>query len=186
MRARLLFFASTLIALPTVLASAFAGCNNNVILPPGSTDDDGKGGDAPTSSGTFSTGSSHHDAGKDAFPDYEDPGCPNPPPPLEDFQCDPYSQGNGDCMPDEACYIYVQYPTEPCGQEVYGAFCSIAGSGQQGDPCQGAQECGQGLACVVTGSGTQCVELCPLEGTSNCPSGFVCEPIDVVGYGGCL
>src|SRR5690606_4964526 len=54
------------------------------------------------------------------LPDYVDPGCMNQPPPIEDFACDPYNQLNGDCLAGEGCYIYVNYPTTPCGQEVYG------------------------------------------------------------------
>ena len=185
MHARLFAFASALVVLPTLVAASFTGCDNNVIVPPGSTGGGGSGG-GNSSTGTKPTTSSGKDGGKDAFPDYTEPGCPNPPPPVEDFQCDPYHQGNGQCGPDEGCYIYVQYPSEPCGQETYGAFCQLAGPGQQGDGCQGAQACGAGLACVITGSGTQCVQLCPLTGSSGCPSGFVCEPIDVEGFGGCL
>lgn len=184
MRFRLFALACAVAVLPTTVGAFFAGCSNNVIVPPGDTGGGGSGGDQPTSS-SKSTGSGK-DAGKDAFPDYTEPVCPTKPPPIQDYQCDPYHQGNGDCASGEGCYIYVQYPSDPCGQETYGALCMMAGSGQQGDPCQGAQSCGAGLACVVTGSGTQCVQLCPLTGPSGCMSGLVCEPIDVEGFGGCL
>ena len=120
------------------------------------------------------------------LPDYVDPGCKDEPPPIQDFTCDPYAQFNGDCLPGEGCYIYVQYPTVPCGQEVYGSYCAPAGTGQQGSPCGGGQDCSPAHVCVITGSGTQCVELCPLTGQDGCPSGLVCEPIDVEGFGGCL
>jgi hypothetical protein len=30
------------------------------------------------------------------------------------------------------------------------------------------------------------VELCALTGDMACPAGLVCEPIDVMGFGGCL
>lgn len=126
------------------------------------------------------------DAGKDALDEYVDPGCPDVGPPIKDFQCDPYNQGNSGCAFGEGCYIYVQYPDEPCGKETYGAFCMPAGPGGQGDSCNGGQDCGAGFCCVVTGSGTQCVELCPLAGADGCPPGLVCEPIDVEGFGGCL
>ena len=116
--------------------------------------------------------------------DVVDPGCKDKPPPFEDFQCDPETQFG--CAFGEGCYIYVDYPDDPCGQEIYGALCLPAGVGQQGDICFGATDCGPGLSCVVTGSGTQCVTLCPLDGPSICPSGLVCEPIDVDGFGGCL
>ena len=60
------------------------------------------------------------------------------------------------------------------------------GTGQQGAGCQGGQACAAGFACVVSGSGDQCVQLCELQGGSSCPPGLVCEPIDVKGFGGCL
>ncbi|MGK3984087.1 hypothetical protein WME99_13675 [Sorangium sp. So ce136] len=125
------------------------------------------------------------DAGRDPLDEYEDPGCPDVEP-ITDFQCDPYDQSSGFCAPGEGCFIFVQYPNEPCGQEIYGAFCAPAGPGGQGDPCGGGGECGAGFACVVTGSGTQCVELCELSGDDHCSPGLVCEPIDVAGIGGCL
>lgn len=172
---------------PTALVALLApACDNSVIVPDGDSGGGGDGG-GPTTSGlpnTTNTGGA--DAGPDALNDFVDPGCEDKPPPLEDFQCDPEAQNNGQCMFGEGCYIYVQYPDDPCGQEVYGAVCLPQGVGQQGDICFGATDCAGGLACVVTGSGTQCVVLCPLEGISDCPSGLVCEPIDVEGFGGCL
>jgi hypothetical protein len=122
----------------------------------------------------------------DALPDYVDPGCPEVEEPTPVYDCDPYDQGNGDCAPNEGCYIYVQYPSEPCGIEFYGAVCNPAGPGVQGDECWGGQDCGGGFACVISGSGNQCVKLCKLEGSSGCSAGLVCEPIDVEGFGGCL
>lgn len=122
-----------------------------------------------------------------SLPDpYDDPGCPDAPPPIEAFDCDPYKQGNGDCPPGEGCYIYVDYPDAPCEQEIYGSMCRPAGSGQQGEGCGSGLGCAGGFACVITGSGTQCVQLCSLNGPSGCPAGLVCEPIDVKGFGGCL
>lgn len=167
-------------------ATVAGGCGNAVQVG-------GNGGNGTGGSGGYlflDAGPDGHqpDTGpqKDALPDYQDPGCPDKPPPIENFECDPYHQFNGDCPPGEACFIYVSYPGEPCGQEEYGAVCYLAGPGQQGDPCGGAQDCGAGLVCVITGSGNQCVELCKLDGPSGCPPGLVCEPIDVEGFGGCL
>ena len=163
-----------------------SGCGSSVTyLPAG----DGGGGEG----GSFI----FLDAGKDAppdttepiydaFPDYEDPGCPDQPPPLYDFTCDPYDQDNGDCLLGEGCYIFVQYPPDPCGQEIYGAYCYPQGGGSQGDPCGGGQDCGAGYVCVVSGSGNQCIQLCHLTGPDGCPPGLVCEPIDVEGFGGCI
>lgn len=175
-----------LFAPAALVFGASAGCDNKVIVP-GQGGDGGGGGDSTsTLPWTTSTTTGGGDAGSDALDEVVDPECKDKPPPLEDFQCNPNQQGNGDCFQGEGCYIYVQYPEDPCGQEIYGAVCLPEGAGQQGDFCGGATDCGAGLACVVTGSGTQCVELCPLEGPSGCPSGLVCEPIDVEGFGGCL
>jgi hypothetical protein len=182
---RLLLCSLGALVLPTLVAGLSGACNNNVIVP---DDDDGLGGQGgegaspPTSTGP----GGKKDAGADALSEYNEQPCEDPPPPLEDFACDPYAQGNGDCAPGEGCYIYVDYPPEPCGQEIYGSLCMPAGIGQQGDPCNGAQDCGGGLVCVVTGSGTQCVQLCELDQIGVCPSGLICEPIDVEGFGGCL
>jgi hypothetical protein len=122
---------------------------------------------------------------KDVLPDYQDPGCPDAAPPIIDSQCDPLKSPPGDCMDGEACYPYVQYPSEPCEAEIYGSICMTAGTGQQSDPCYG-EACAAGHVCVITGAGTQCVRLCSLTSLDPCPNGLVCEPIDVLGYGGCL
>ncbi len=175
-----------MLAPAALVLTASAGCDNKVIVPGG---DEGGGGGSGGSTATWpwttsTTGGG--DAGTDALDEFVDPGCKDKPPPLEDFQCDADHQNSSGCFQGEGCYIYVQYPDDPCGQEIYGSVCLPAGVGQQGDFCGGATDCAPGLACVVTGSGTQCVELCPLVGPSDCPSGLVCEPIDVEGFGGCL
>jgi hypothetical protein len=163
-----------------------SACGNNVTLPSG-TGGEGGGGAGSSSSLVPSTSSGlDGGGGSGGLGSIVDPGCEDPPPPIQDFACDPYAQGNGDCAPGEGCFIYVQYPPEPCGQEIYGAFCSPAGPGTQGSPCFGGQDCGAGYVCVVSGSGNQCVALCPLDGSIPCPSGLVCEPIDVEGFGGCI
>lgn len=174
------------LSLPMLATAAFAsGCGSTIVeLPP--ADDGGDRKDARHDGHHDGGGTGGFDAGHDAFDEYHDPGCPDAGPPLTQFMCDPYHQFNGDCQPGEGCYIFVQYPMEPCGQEIYGSACAPVGPGQQGDPCGGAQDCGAGFVCVVSGSGTQCVQLCPLMGEDNCPPGFVCEPIDVQGFGGCL
>ncbi|WP_438044636.1 hypothetical protein [Sorangium sp. So ce128] len=159
------------------------GCGQTVIVDDPSADGGG-GGEAGAPPSADGGGGS--DPGKDPLEEYEDPGCPDTGPPVTDFACDPYDQSSDFCAPGEGCFIYVQYPDEPCGQEIYGAYCAPAGPGGQGDPCSGGSQCGAGFACVVTGSGTQCVELCALSGDDNCDPGFVCEPIDVAGMGGCL
>ncbi len=157
-----------------------AGCGQTVVVAPR----DGSGGNDVGAGGAGGAGGGAN--ASDAAPDYVDPGCPDAGPPGTAFMCDAFNQNNGDCPPGDACYIFTQNPQTPCGQEVYGSSCSPAGNGTQGDPCQGAQDCAAGLSCVVSGSGNQCVVLCELQGSSTCPEGLVCEPIDVQGFGGCL
>lgn len=181
MQARLCLVAAIMGAI-VPFAVGLGGCSGSIEFENRNDGGGGEGGEGTSSSGIGPI----WDAGKDAFQEYVDPGCPDNPPPLQDFQCDPNNQANSGCAFGEACYIYVNYPDEPCGQEVYGAFCGPAGFGVQGDACNGAFDCAAGFACVVTGSGNQCVQLCPLQGNDNCPSGLVCEPIDVEGFGGCL
>ncbi len=126
------------------------------------------------------------DGGKDALSDYFDPGCPDAPLPVIDNQCDPLAPPPGDCMQGEACYPYVIYPSDPCEAEYYGSMCSEAGTSVQDEPCYGGAECAPGFTCVVSGAGTICVQMCDLHKLGSCPDGRVCEPIDVLGYGGCL
>ena len=173
----------TLLCVPLPGLGLAVGCGQTVIVDePSAGGGGGEAGAPPVQSG----GGGGSDPGRDPLEEYEDPGCPDTGPPVTDFACDPYDQASGFCAPGEGCFIFVQYPDEPCGQEIYGAFCAPAGPGRQGDPCSGGSQCGAGFACVVTGSGTQCVELCALSGDDDCDPGFVCEPIDVAGMGGCL
>jgi hypothetical protein len=179
-----LCLAAAALGLVWPVAMGMGGCGSSIVMEPeqGQGGAGGEGGSSTNSTGTGPI----WDAGKDAFDEYIDPGCPSNPPPLEQFDCDPYDQLNSGCFPGDGCYIFVQYPDEPCGQEIYGSFCAPAGFGVQGDPCGGGLDCAAGFVCVVTGSGNQCVKLCPLEGNDGCPAGLVCEPIDVEGFGGCL
>lgn len=163
-----------------------AGCGTSVdTTPPGAS---GGAGQSSTgwSTSTSTWQSTAHDGGTGSLPDYVDPGCPDAGPAQTNFECDPYNQDDGQCPPGHGCYIWVDYPVDPCEQEVYGALCIPVGAGQQGDSCASAQDCGAGFCCVVSGEGNQCIQLCPLEGASSCPPGLICEPIDVEGFGGCL
>lgn len=189
MRRRFLVAAAAAL-LPAFAASVSGGCGSAVTAEPPGEGGGGAGGvDHPfaaVSSTSAGTGGARDAGARDAFDAYVDPGCPDAGQPIESFACDPYAPGGGGCAPGEGCYIYVAYPSEPCGQEEYGSVCAPAGFGQQGDPCASPLDCGSGLVCVITGSGTQCVELCKLQGEDGCPPGLVCEPIDVQGFGGCL
>lgn len=172
------------LCLPLPGLALAAGCGHTVVID----DDPGEGGGAGGRPDASSTGGGKADAGKDALDEYNDPGCPDVGPPITDFQCDPYEQGGEACPPGEGCFIFVDYPdpSDPCGQEIYGALCAEGGIGAQGDPCGDRSGCQGGFACVVTGAGNQCVKLCALSGNDGCGPGLVCEPIDVEGFGGCL
>jgi hypothetical protein len=168
-------------------------CGGSVEGDKGNTGGDGG---APGGGGTGGTGGTHlggtggKDAGKDAKPDsktggtggYIDPGCPDADPPPPQTECDLYDPSS--CPPTLSCYPYVQYPSGPCGFEVYGTVCAVPGTGTQGDPC-GGENCAGGFVCVITGQGTECVQICNLVGKDNCPDGLFCVPIDVEGVGGC-
>lgn len=186
MRWRLLLVASSLAA---PAAGLVFGCGTTVVQDTEavtSARDAGRDGRAHDASGGGGADAQRpEDASYDAFEDYVDPGCPDAGPPEEQFDCDPYHQANGDCPPDQGCYIFVQYPPDACTQEIYGAVCQPAGFGQQGDSCE-QQLCAPGFVCVVSGEGVQCIGLCSLKGDTGCPPGLVCEPIDVEGFGGCL
>jgi hypothetical protein len=165
----------SLLALPA--AAAWWGCSTVVIA----TSSHGAGGGRTSSSTGFGAGGGGGSA-ESSSTGYVDPGCPDAGPPLMMFTCDPYAQN---CPPNQGCYIFTQNPADPCGQEIYGSDCEPAGQGKQGAPCDGAG-CAAGFTCTVTGSGNQCIELCQLEGNMSCPDGLVCQPIDVLGFGGCL
>lgn len=181
-------------------ALAVAGCGGSVANVSGSGGAAGFGaaGGAGATGGTGGTGGfgafggfdggppsdSGPDGVVDATSDYYDPGCPDAAPLPVDNECDLFHQPGG-CPAGEACYPYVDYPTEPCQQERYGTLCAMPGTGGQGDPCPG-QGCAMGFVCVITGNGTQCVQDCSLSGPNTCPQGLLCEPIDVKGYGGCF
>jgi hypothetical protein len=177
---------------PVLLAVAWAAaCGGSVGNDAAVDGGGGVGGTLLPTGGTGGTvhtgGTGGKDAGKDAKQDAEppdgwvDPPCPDapPPPPIKD--CDPF--GPNTCGSGMACYPYVQYPSQPCDVEQFGAICAPEGTGTQGDNCY-SQNCAGGFVCVITGQGTECVELCQL-GTKSCPKGLFCVPIDVEGYGGC-
>jgi hypothetical protein len=182
MRMRVLLVAGGLVLpLPPALAS---GCGPSVAAAPPGTGGGGGGG-GQGGGGVFTVGAGGEDAGG-ALPDYTDPGCPDAGAKTVMITCDAYHQDDGDCGPGQGCYIFVDYPTTPCSGEVYGTTCSPAGPGMQGDPCSGSNDCAAGFTCVVTGQGDQCTELCDPTGTDTCTGGDVCQPIDVLGFGGCL
>lgn len=115
-----------------------------------------------------------------------DPRCPDSGPPPVDVQCDVLDP-IGTCKPGTACFPVTLPPQGPCDTERYGAVCAMPGTGKQGDPCgEQGQACAAGYVCVITGAATECAKACRLGDKSACPSGAVCEPIDVPGYAVCL
>lgn len=181
-------------ALVLALVSLSAACGGSVIEDTVLYDDAGNpitdtaslrdtGRDARTDTSTIRDTSV-----RDTFiePDtFIDPMCPDTPPPKTDYKCDPFKPGTGDCKSGQACYPWVEYPTEPCEFEIYRSGCYPAGSGKQGEPC-GASSCAAGFACVASGAGNVCVAMCKPGTPGGCPEGLVCNTTDVPGIGGCL
>ena len=183
-----------------VVALALA-CGGTVVEPAGqSTGGEGGSGAEGATGGTEPVDWPTWDAGQDAWldagadasedvrSDYVDPICPDAatPPPLQ--QCD-LTDPHADCPLGYACYPFVEYPdpNDDCSQEQYGTVCALEGSGVQGDPCgRTGNSCSAGYICVVTGAGTQCLQLCEVLGVSTCPPGLLCLQVDVQpGVGGC-
>lgn len=127
------------------------------------------------------------DAAMDVVSDYVDPGCPDAEPPAPIIECEPLATPDG-CDPGLACYPYIQRPSgDGCGFEQYGARCLEPGPVSVGSRCGGQHGwCGAGMLCVVGAlPGARCLQLCDPFGPNMCPSGLICAPVDVEGYGVC-
>lgn len=122
----------------------------------------------------------------DVEPDtWIDPMCPDAPAPKPDYRCDPLKPPPGDCKTGQGCYVWVEYPDDPCEHEIYRSGCFAVGTGKQGDPC-GSTMCAAGYACVASGAGNVCVKMCKPGAPAVCPEGLVCHTTDVPGVGGCM
>ena len=155
----------------TLTALVAASCGGKVIGSGTGTDGDaGPYGRGPDS-GDGSNG-------------YVDPHCPEAGPPPSYYECDVFS--GAPCSPGEGCYPAAIPPQHKCETESYGSFCAQEGSGTQGAPCDNGAGCAAGFVCLITGASTQCARMCDLSGSHGCPSGYVCEPIDVPGFSACL
>jgi hypothetical protein len=117
---------------------------------------------------------------------YDDPGCPNTPPPPGFEQCDPFATPTG-CDPGFTCKPHIDHPYgEGCDQQIFNMLCEIAGSGVTGSPCDSGYDCGDGLICVVgAGAGSLCLPMCALDGSADCAPGYVCVETDAKGVGVC-
>ena len=155
----------------------------------GGSGDDGTGGSGAwphRDGGPYEPRDAAVDVAEDVQSDYTEPVCPDAAPNPVRLDCD-LDDPHADCPRGYACYPYVVYPdsADNCAQEQYGTVCAPEGDGVQGDACTGGS-CAGGYACVLTGQGTQCVQLCDVYGPDTCPPGFLCLPIDVQpGVGGC-
>lgn len=150
----------------------------------------------------------HRDAGRDAAADRTEPGddasppdanvdsdlpayvedaCPPSTPDPPSYECDPFSASAPQCSKGYGCYPVPPAGKDPCHPGSWGTTCMAAGIGTQGASCNGSRMfCAAGYVCVKTGAGDQCVKLCRLQQLEPCTDGLVCNPLDVIGFGGCL
>jgi hypothetical protein len=186
-----------LAALGLLLASACSGRSTVVA----GADDDQAG---PPSSGTGGKGGSggHAGAGVAGMAagrggsagtggtgdvPYNDPGCPDAAAPSPVVECNVFDAVSA-CGTGLACKPDIEHPFgSGCDQQVINMRCVPAGSGLQGDPCDGGMAtCGDGFLCVIGAShGPRCLRMCPLDGSTPCPSGYICGPTDADGIGVC-
>ncbi|HTQ05881.1 MAG TPA: hypothetical protein VMI54_18600 [Polyangiaceae bacterium] len=153
----------------------------------------GRGGSAGHVTGSGGT-SSLVGAGKggsagtgDTDVPYTDPGCPDAAAPPATVECSVFD-ATSSCPAGLGCKPDVEHPYGTgCDQEVLNLRCVMSGPGQQGDACDGGMsDCADGLICVVGAShGARCLRMCPLDGSTRCPSGYVCGPTDADGIGVC-
>lgn len=116
---------------------------------------------------------------------YVDPMCPDSGPPPVNNACDVLNP-LANCPAGTACYPVTFPPEGKCDTERYGSQCLPQGTGGQGAACGNGQGCAPGFVCVITGGTTECAKACKLGSKGVCPTGYVCEPIDVPGYAVCL
>lgn len=124
------------------------------------------------------------DAGKDADDnEFVDPECPDRPPPVVQYDCDPIRQIG--CETGEQCAPIVDYPQDPCEAETYASLCVPAGTLTQDQTCQSQLDCAAGYICLITGAGTTCGRACDLNEPNGCSNGLICVETDVSGIGAC-
>ena len=186
----------TRLLLPAALiAACVAACGGTITADPDSVLDTGVADsglpDAPrdtrVDSAVDSKADTHVDTAFDtALDTWIEPECPDAGAPIKDYKCDPFAPPPGGCKPTEACFPYVEYPSERCKPEIYHTRCFPAGKGKQGDPCGSGGACAGGFVCVATGVGNQCAQMCKPGKLGACADGYVCSPTDVPDIGACL
>jgi hypothetical protein len=145
----------------------------------------GRGGTAGIGKGGTS-GSSQTGGVAGEKPD-TNPGCPGTPAPPGFYECDVFGVPTG-CGPGEGCYPTIDHPFGMgCDQQVHGSLCAPAGTNVQGDFCSGGSlDCAPGYICIVGAqSGSRCMRMCSLDGSTPCPSGLFCGETDALGVGVC-
>ena len=159
----------------------------------------GRGGN---SSGSGGTGMPNRDAGMDAASGsggsagkppadatdepYVDPGCPDASVTTGTIECDPFTLPSA-CSPGFGCKPSIEHPYgDGCDQQRFNMLCRPVGFGVQGDECISVTDCADGFLCVVgAGAGKLCLRMCPLDGTGECPAGYICGETDALGVGVC-
>jgi hypothetical protein len=186
-------------ALFAVVAFACAGRSTMVSSDDDTTSGDGARGGTSGRAGNAGTGGTMHVAGRGGSAGapsstggsgdtpYTDPGCPDAAAPAAVVECNVFDTVNT-CGDGLACKPDIQHPFgSGCDQQVFNMRCVSAGTGQQGDACDdGMSDCAEGFICVVGAAhGPLCLRMCPLDGSTRCPSGYVCGATDADGIGVC-
>ncbi len=125
--------------------------------------------------------------GAENEPPYEEPVCPQQPPPINNYQCQPFSSVN-DCAEGFGCVPYLVYPVgDRCAQASYGSYCAFAGTSTQGDFCgEEGKQCAAGFLCVVGAvAGRRCAQICEPGMNASCSAGLICGETDAPGFGVC-
>jgi hypothetical protein len=176
---------------------AFSGCGGeSILVADGGNAEAGEGSQATggfaganVSGGTAGKGGSSGNStgGSKTEPPDTDPGCPDIPAPPGFYECSVFETPTG-CGPDEGCYPTIDHPFGAgCDQQVHGSRCAYAGPGTQGDFCpNGTLDCAAGYICIGGAqSGSRCMLMCPVDGSSPCPPGLFCGETDAQGVGVC-
>ena len=121
--------------------------------------------------------------GAGGSPLYVEPECPDVAATPGPEECALFGDTGG-CGLGLSCSPYVEYPSTPCGAEIFGTHCVTAGVGRQGDECDDG--CAEGHICVSSARGLLCVQMCPIDAPDDCPPGLLCGSLDVEGLGGCI
>lgn len=167
-------------------------CSGKVyVIDDDETDPDGTGGGPSPIGGTGGgpmVGSGGFQDGTGGDIPWEDPECPDEPPPDSMPECDPLDP-IATCGVGEGCYPYLDYPFgEQCGHAVFGAICVPASTGDQGDFCgDNGSYCSPGYMCVVgAAGGKRCGKICEPVKDHDCPEGLICGATDIQGLGVCF